>query len=158
MTLIILLFLIGVILLAVEVIVPGGILGVAGAILMVVGCALAFKDYGTSGGLIAIAAAVALAGIAVFIEFYILPKTTIGKRAFLSTQITGSSSAFGDDAKSLVGKPAEAVTMLSPTGYVRINGKRYEAFCQSGQVPAGSPLKVVGTDNFRIIVSLTNTN
>ena len=39
-----------------------------------------------------------------------------------------------------------------------IDGKRYEAFCQSGQVPAGAELEVIGADNFRLIVSETNTN
>ena len=48
--------------------------------------------------------------------------------------------------------------MLSPSGYIRVEGKRYEAFCQSGQAPAGTPLEVVGADNFRLIVSPTNTN
>jgi membrane-bound ClpP family serine protease len=43
--------------------------------------------------------------------------------------------------------------MLSPSGYVLIDGQRFEAFCQAGQIPAGSPLEVVGSDNFRLIVS-----
>lgn len=158
MTLIILLFTLGILFIAVEVIVPGGILGAAGAAMLFAGCFFSFKEYGTTGGLIAIAAAVVFAALAIFIEFRILPKTKIGKRAFLTSQITGVSAAFGEEAKSLVGKSAEALTMLSPTGYIRINGKRYEAFCQSGQVPIGSPLTVIGADNFRLIVSLTKTN
>jgi membrane-bound ClpP family serine protease len=45
--------------------------------------------------------------------------------------------------------------MLSPSGYVRVDGRRYEAFCQSGQAPAGSALEIIGADNFRLIVTLT---
>ena len=48
--------------------------------------------------------------------------------------------------------------MLSPSGYIMIDGKRYEAFCQSGQVPAGAALEVIGADNFRLIVSETKNN
>jgi membrane-bound ClpP family serine protease len=158
MTLIVLLFALGILLDAVEVIVPGGILGTAGAVMLFAGCALAFKEYGNAGGLIAIAIALTLAGLTIFIEFRVLPKTRIGKRAFLSSQITGVSAAFGDEARELVGKSAEALTMLSPTGYISIDGKRYEAFCQSGQVEAGIPLTVIGADNFRLIVSPTKTN
>ncbi len=158
MTLIILLFALGIVLVAVEVIVPGGILGAIGALMMFGGCILSFVEYGTAGGLIASVTAVALALLALFIEFRILPKTAIGRRAFLTKEVTGVSAAFGKEAQDLIGRPAEALTMLSPSGYIRVDGKRYEAFCQSGQAPAGTPLEVIGADNFRLIVSPSKPN
>jgi len=158
MTSIILLFALGIVLLVVEVIVPGGILGAIGGLMMFGGCVMAFIEFGSMGGILASVIALVLTVIAFYIEFRILPRTAIGKRAFLTKEITGVSAAFSDDARELIGKSAEAVTMLSPSGYIRIDGKRYEAFCQSGQVPAGAPLKVIGADNFRLIVSQTNTN
>lgn len=153
MTLIILLFAVGILLIAAEVIVPGGILGILGGLSMAGGSLLAFLEFGTRGGLIAFATAVVLGALALFIEFRILPKTKIGKRAFLTEQVTGVAAAFGDDALALVGKSAEALTLLSPSGYVRIDGRRYEAFCQSGQAPVGAALEVIGADNFRLIVT-----
>ena len=153
MTLVILLFAVGILLLAVEVIVPGGILGSIGGLMMFGGCVAAFIEFGTSGGLVAVAVAVALTALALFLEFRVLPRTRLGRRAFLTSQVTGVSAAFGQDARKLIGKSAEALTMLSPSGYIRIDGQRYEAFCQSGQVPAGAMLEVVGADNFRLIVS-----
>lgn len=158
MTLIILLFSVGIVLLAVEVIVPGAILGSIGGLMMFGGCVLSFIEYGTGGGLIAVMVALFLTFLTLYIEFRILPKTAAGKRAFLKSEVTGVSAAFGKEARDLIGKSAEALTMLSPTGYIRVDGKRYEAFCQSGQAPAGSPLEVIGADNFRLIVSLTKTN
>jgi membrane-bound ClpP family serine protease len=157
MTLIVLLFLIGVIFIAVEVIIPGGILGAIGGLLMFAGCAVAFSTYGTWGGALALTAALLLGALALFFEFRILPKTAIGRRAFLTTEVTGVSAALGKEALDLVGHPAEALTMLSPSGYVRVNGERYEAFSQSGQIPAGAMLDIVGADNFRLIVSLRKT-
>jgi membrane-bound serine protease (ClpP class) len=158
MTLIILLFAIGILLIAVEVIVPGGILGLMGALMMFGGCVKAFLDYGIAGGMIASMAALVMGGLAIFLEFRVLPKTKVGKRAFLTREITAVSAAFGKEALDLVGKSAEALTMLSPSGYVRVDGRRYEAFCQSGQVPAGSALEIIGADNFRLIVALTKNN
>jgi membrane-bound ClpP family serine protease len=158
MTLIILLFVIGILLIAVEVIVPGGILGSMGALTMFGGCVMAFLEYGTAGGILAFIAALVIGGLAIFLEFRILPKTKLGKRAFLTHEITAVSAAFGKEALELVGKSAEALTMLSPSGYIRVDGRRYEAFCQSGQVPAGSALEIIGADNFRLIVALTKTN
>jgi membrane-bound ClpP family serine protease len=158
MTLIVLLFLVGVVFIAVEVIIPGGILGAIGGLLMFAGSVVAFSTYGTWGGVAALAAGFLLGGLALFFEFRILPKTAIGRRAFLTTEVTGVSAALGKEALDLVGHSAEALTMLSPSGYVRVNGERYEAFSQSGQVPAGTMLDIVGADNFRLIVSLRKTN
>jgi membrane-bound ClpP family serine protease len=157
MTLIVLLFAIGILFIAAEVIVPGGILGTAGALLMFGGCVAAFIDYGTGGGMLALLAAVAVAGLALFFEFRILPKTKLGRRAFLTAEITAAAPALGEEARELIGQSAEALTMLSPSGYVRVGGQRYEAFCQSGQAPAGAALKIIGADNFRLIVTLTQT-
>ena len=155
MTLIILLFSLGILFIAVEVIVPGAILGSIGALLMFGGCIMAFIDYGTAGGMLAVLTAIIVAGLALFIEFHYLPKTKFGKRAFLTREITAVSAAVGPEARELIGKSATALTLLSPSGYILVAGLRYEAFCQSGQAPLGSALDIIGADNFRLIVTLT---
>ncbi len=153
MSLIILLFAIGILCIAAEVLVPGGILGGAGLLLMFGGCVLAFTRYDVGGGMIALGAALVVTLIALTLEFKVLPKTKLGRRAFLEKQISGSSSIYGAEEHDLIGKSAEALTKLTPSGYIRIDGKRYEAFSQSGQIEAGTPLEVVGSDNFRLIVT-----
>ena len=157
MSLIILLFIIGILLLLAEVLVPGGVIGTVGGIFMFIGCVLAFNDYGVAGGLVTVTAAMFLAGLAFYLEFRVLPRTRLGRRAFLTTEMKGVSAAFGPEAKNLVGQSAAALTMLSPSGYVLVAGRRYEAFCQSGQAPVGAALEVIGADSFRLIVSQTPT-
>lgn len=153
MTLIVLLFAVGITLIAAEVIVPGAILGIIGALMMAGATVISFYQHGTQGGFIALTIALCIGCFALFLEFYLLPRTKIGKRAFLTEQVDGVAAALGDEARSLIGKSAEALTMLSPSGYVRIDGQRYEAFCQSGQAPAGAALEVIGADRFRLIVT-----
>lgn len=153
MSLIVLLFVIGILCILAEVIVPGGILGGIGALFMFGGCVVAFMRFDTAGGLAAVGVALLVTISALVLEFKLLPKTKLGRRAFLENEITGSSSMYGQDARDLIGKPAEALTRLSPSGYVRIDGNRYEAFSQSGQVDPGTELRVVGSDNFRLIVT-----
>ena len=155
MTLIILFYTLGILLLVAEVLVPGGVIGTVGGILMFIGCVIAFVQYGSGGGLLALLAGIVLAGVAFYLEFRILPKTRIGRQAFLTKEMTGVSAAFGHEARNLIGKSAEALTMLSPSGYVRVDGRRYEAFCQSGQAPVGSALEVIDADSFRLIVIQT---
>ena len=153
MSLLLLLFTLGILLIAAEVIVPGGILGSIGGLLMFGGCFVAFIHYGSLGGMLAVLTAILIGGLTIYIEIRLLPKTKWGKRAFLNAEVTAVSAAYGPEANELIGKLAEAMTLLSPSGYILVDGKRYEAFCQSGQAPAGSALEVIGADNFRLIVT-----
>ena len=82
MTILILLFAVGILLIAAEVIVPGGVLGSLGALLMFGGCVVAFNTFGNAGGLIAVLAALTLGGLAIYFEFWYLPRTKWGKRAW----------------------------------------------------------------------------
>lgn len=158
MTLILLLFSIGIVLLAVEVIVPGGILGSVGGLMMFGGCVLSFIEFGAGGGLLAVAVALVVTGVFFYVVFSIIPKTSFGRKAFLDNEITAVTGSYGSEAQDLVGKSGRALTMLSPSGYILIDGTRYDAFCQSGQVPAGAMLEVIGADNFRLIVSESQPN
>ncbi|MBL9205741.1 MAG: serine protease [Opitutaceae bacterium] len=146
------LFALGILLLALEVFVPGMVLGVIGGLALLGGVVVAFQSYGARGGLGAFAAALALVGAVLVIEFVVLPRTSFGRRMFLKTDVAGTSQPPLADA-SVVGKPAKALTALVPSGYVSIEGKRYDAFSQSGHVHPGETLRVVGLDNFRVIVT-----
>lgn len=152
MTAILMLFIIGLLLLAFEVIVPGGILGVIGGLAMLGGCGIAFNEYGTNGGALAVVVAVVLAGVMLYLEFAVLPKTAMGQRMFLKSKVTGTTAkARTEDLTGVTGK---TVTTLAPSGYVMIEGKRHEAFSRSGYLAAGATVKVIGMDNFRLIVTL----
>ncbi len=152
MSLIIILFSIGILLLAIEVLVPGGILGSIGGLMLFVGCVLAFINLGLTEGLIALLVAFVAAAIVFYVQFKILPKTPMGKKFFLDEEVDGAAVALGDQARDLIGKTAEAVTVLAPSGYVSIDGKRFEAFSESGHITPGTVLDVVGANHFQIIV------
>lgn len=158
MTFILVFFALGLVLLAAEILVPGGILGAIGGLMLLAASVLSFFEFGAAGGALALFASVLLSGLTVCLELFLLRKTPLGKNAFLETQITATSSQFQQQAQPLIGKSGESLTMLSPSGYVQVEGHSYEAFCQTGQIPAGTPLTVVGADTFRLIVSpTTNT-
>jgi len=153
MNAILLLFLVGVVLLAGEIFTPGLVLGVLGALAMIAGCALAFSQFGQAMGAVATFAAVALLGLTLYLEMVWLPKTRFGKKLVVHSTVHATSQPMPADAAVVMGKTAEAVTTLAPSGYVSVEGRRYEAFCQSGHAAKGAALRVVGLDNFRLIVS-----
>jgi membrane-bound serine protease (ClpP class) len=152
MSTIVALFIVGAVLLAAEVFVPGAILGIFAALALLAGVVLSFLDYGSQGGWIAIAAALALAGLTLWFEFKILPKTALGRRLFLKAEIAGTSQPPLAETGTVVGQDGVADTTLAPTGYVTVAGKRYEAYSRSGLIAKGETLRVVGLDNFRLIV------
>lgn len=153
MNAIILLFVVGLILLGFEVFIPGGILGVFGGLALLAGVVLAFMEYGQSGGWSAFAVASVLSGGLFYFEFRILPRTRMGRKLFLHSEVAGTSQPPVAEAAGVLDKTGEALTPLSPSGYVLIDGQRYEAFCRSGFVDKGATVRVVGLDNFRLIVS-----
>ena len=133
MNIVILLFLLGVLLLAGEVFMLGAVLGILGALCMAAGCVISFLQLGSSGGLVATAVALILLGLTLYLELIWLPKTKFGKKLIVQSTI--------------------AVTPLVPSGYVLVEGHRYEAFSPAGHVDKGQLLRVSGLDNFRLIVT-----
>jgi membrane-bound ClpP family serine protease len=156
MSAIVILFALGVILLAVEVVVPGAVLGIIGGILMLVGVIMSFDQFGFEGGGVATAAAITLVAIALYLEFVLLPKSRLARTFSMAATVDARSQPALAD-RAIIGKRVIAVTPLTPSGVVELDGRRYEAFARSGHVEAGAQLDIVDLDNFRLIVSQPST-
>lgn len=152
MSALVMLFIVGAMLLAAEVLVPGGILGIAAGLALLAGVVLAFVEHGSTGGWTAVAAALGLVAVTLWLEFWLLPKTALGRRLFLDAEITEASQPPVAERDVVVGQIGVADTALAPTGYVSVAGKRYEAYSRSGYIAKGEALRVVELDNFRLIV------
>lgn len=152
MNAIILLFVVGAMLLAAEIFLPGAVAGIIGGIALAVGSLLSFREFGFGGGMLASMGALVLVGLMLYLELVVLPKTSFGKRLVVQSTVSATSQP-APAAPDIVGRAAVALTTLAPSGYVEVDGRRYEAFCRSGHVPKGTELRVVGVDNFRITVS-----
>ncbi len=155
MTAIIILFLAGILLLALEVFAPGAVLGILGAIAILAGTGVAFGVYGVNGGLIALTAGAALLGVMLYIEFVWLPKSRLAKAFSMTTTVEGTSQGPVATLEEVLDQQAETATPLSPSGYVSLKGRRYEAFSQSGYLAKGVAVRVTGLDNFRLLVTKT---
>lgn len=150
---VLLLFAVGLVLLAFEVIVPGAILGVIAGALLIGGVAVAFVEHGPEGGLLAMIAAVFAVGAVLYFELRILPRTRLGKRMFLEKAIDGASQPpIAAKTADVVGRDAVAITALGPTGVVEVGGRRYEARCESGFATEGSRLRVTRVETFQLVV------
>jgi membrane-bound serine protease (ClpP class) len=153
MNIVVLLFLLGLVFLFFEVFTPGPIFGILGALTLVSGVAVASVNHGAQSGLLAGLAAVAAVGGTLYAELAWLPRTRFAQKFAVRATSGATIDQLHVDAAAVVGKPAEALTTLAPSGYVSVEGKRYEAFCENGHAPSGTPLRVTGLDNFRLIVT-----
>jgi membrane-bound ClpP family serine protease len=156
MTAIVLLFITGALLLAAEVMLPGAIAGIIGGAALLFGSVLAFMEYGATVGSVATLAALLLLGLMLYLELIWLPRTKVG-RAMVVQATIDSQSQPPPASNEVIGQPATALTTLAPSGFVSVAGRRYEAFCRTGHAVRGAELKVIGLDNFRLIVSENKT-
>ncbi len=153
MSTILLLFILGIVMLALDLFMPGIVLSVFGTLAMLAGTALAFSLHGVAGGLLAFAIGAALLSLALYIEYGLLPKTKFGRKFFLHAEVHGTSSAKSSDLAELAGREAVALTPLMPSGQVEVDGRRYEAQSLDGHVARGARLKVTGAQNFSLTVT-----
>ena len=140
------------VLLLLEAVVPGGILGVLGFICLAAAGWVAAEDHGfLIGGMVFVSGTIV--GIAlIFAELHWLSKSRAGNVFFLGKEVSGKSNP-AIATEDIIGKSGEASTPLNPSGYARIEGKEYEAFSQDGYLRKGTGIKVTGMDNFRLLVS-----
>lgn len=151
MSTIITLLLVALLLFFFEIVVPGGILALIGACLILAACVVAFNIYGAMAALVTFVGSLVVSLLLLYIEFKILPKTKYGKRLFLlrAQKATSLKPQAGED---IIGQSGETITTMAPTGTVLIDGEKYEAFSQSGLLEKGMPVVVVKQDSFRLIV------
>jgi membrane-bound serine protease (ClpP class) len=134
-----------------EVILPGGILGGLGALCILVATWFGFDTYGLLGGVGVLLGALLAVGILVFVEFKLLARTPLGQCFFLKTAVDGHTRA-APAADSIIGKQGAAVTRLSPSGMVEIDGQQFEAYSQDGYIERGHKVAVVSKDNFKLTI------
>lgn len=83
---------------------------------------------------------------------WVWDKMIVGAAIGGSAQIAGLAPEVAQAAANLLGQRGVAVTMLRPSGQIEINGRRYEAIVQIGGIDAGDPVIVRGRTNFALLV------
>lgn len=158
----IVIFILGVILLLVEIfVIPGfGIIGVVGIILMVTGLFLGlisdFKmiDYSILSVAITQLAAVFVATATfVFLLSKMLPKSSIWNKLILQENISSRSGYAAKPAfEHLVGAEGIALTTLRPAGTAMINGKRIDVVTEGDYINHDSEIVVKAVEGSKVVV------
>jgi membrane-bound serine protease (ClpP class) len=156
-----LLFLVGVILVVIEIFfIPGfGVPGVLGLICVISALVLSLVgmpiDVSFETGILADAMTRVLlsllgAFVLALIAMRMLSRTEFGRALVLQTAEAGWLSA--PPASDLVGQTGEALTDLRPAGKVIIEGTRYEASSEREFIAAGTRVRVIGKEGPALVV------
>ena len=146
---------VGIILLIVEMFMPGfGIPGISGILLLVAAIVLTWRDYGPLAGLGVTVVVIALAGISLSIS---LKSAATGRISRSSLILKGSSSKeegyrASVDKKDYIGKTGVALTVLRPSGLADFGGERVNVVSQGEFIRQNAKVKVIEVEGTRIVV------
>lgn len=150
---VIILFLVGLILLFVEIfILPGfGVAGGLGVVSMFTGIFLAFGNVQTA--LFSILVAVSASLLLIILTWNRLTKSGAWRRLVLTHREDKELGYKGPKTYvDLVGKEGTTLTPLRPAGTALVEGERYDVVSEGGYVTSGKQIKVVKIEGTRIIV------
>ena len=150
LSLIITLFVVGFLLLASEVFLPGMIVGTVGLICLIASVVVVFNEYGTSTGLLAavLVGGLTISGFVIWLNIF--PHTFVGRRIMLFTR--QAAGGFAAENQTLLGATGEALTPLRPSGTARIAGKRVDVTAVGDFLEQGASVVVVAADGMRVAV------
>ena len=140
-----------------EFVLPGGILGAIGAILMVTSCVMGMINFPQYAVFILIAESIGALGT-IGIGMYLLANTSAGGLLTLRESLSneeGWESSHTD--AGLVGKVGIVKSALRPAGIVEIDDRRYDVTSDGIIVDAGEQVKVVKVSGNYIVVEPAET-
>ncbi len=142
---------IGLMLLAIEVFVPGGILGAFGGIALLVAVLAGFSAFGLHGGMIAALLMVIFGGLFFGLWIRLFPHTPMGRGLTLNKD-GHTFKAASADAAIVVNLEGVAHTDLRPAGLALLDGQRTDVVSESGYIAVGAAIKVIRIEGNRIVV------
>lgn len=149
LVLIVVCVLLGILLVALETLFVGGIMGILGSGFLIYAFWLTTDLYGWLTGL----GVLCLTTVFIItLLFFIITKTRLKNKIVSHTAINATSS---QRVPSLVGKTGITLTELCPSGKVEIEGKIYDAFSQKGFIAKDTPVIVESENTFQLFVKKT---
>ena len=147
LTTVILIIVAGLILLLLELIVPGGIVGTIGGITAIIGIVLMYNHYGNLYGTIALLVSLIVCAVGLF--FFFRDKTW--KRVALNDSIDVKLNKEDTDYLK-IGMQGETITKCLPSGKARFDDKIVEVHSLSEVIDPNTPVEIIKIEGNKIIV------
>ena len=150
-TLYITLLLAGFMLIGMEIFIPGGILGIIGAVAWLVAAGVGMSKFESPWNMLS-AFVLLLMGVLTFVVWIkYFPKSRVGKSLSLDASTKDYKSHSEVDEYS-VGTVGEALSTLRPSGIAHFEGKRVDVVADGEWIEAGQAVKISSTADGHISV------
>lgn len=141
----------GLVLLAVEIFSPGGVVGAFGAAAIAGAMVTGFFAFGLQGGFFSAMAILIFGSIFLIAWMKLFPKTGLGTKLSHTTDGRDFKSSPAD-WQALAGKEGVAQSDLRPGGLALIDGQRVDVVSEAGYITKGARIQVSAVEGYRIIV------
>lgn len=149
---VVLIFLAACALILTEFVLPGGVLGLLGAVLLVGGCAWGMVSLPHYAVFILVGEALG-ATLTVMLGMFLIAKTSAGKALRLETVMSPEAGyVHMETDTSLIGKTGIAATPLRPAGIIEVDGRRLDVTADGAFVARGESVRVIAVSGSYITV------
>jgi membrane-bound serine protease (ClpP class) len=144
---------VGVLSIFLEFYTPGGLFAVIGVLFLLSALVVFLGTNPTAIGVVSFVALM-IASLTVVIWWALrrIRRSATRNTFYLNEDQEGFISTTFD--RSLIGKQGMTVSDLGPSGFVLIEGKRYQASCRNAYIDKGTPIIVVGGEGGCLIVKV----
>lgn len=145
---------VGVVLLLVEVFMPGfGIPGISGCALLGAGIIMTWIQFGAKVGLGVTVIVLALLAILISVAMRSVAKGKLGKSEFvLNGDMSEEKEETGNDMLSLVGEVGEVMTVLRPVGVAEFECGRLNVMTEGEYIERGAKVIITRVDGTNVFV------
>ncbi|GMU92285.1 MAG: hypothetical protein AMXMBFR4_13430 [Candidatus Hydrogenedentota bacterium] len=145
-------FMVGLLLVLVEFILPGLVCGIIGGAMIVASCVLALYSHPEHALVIILGEGLAVI-LSLIFGFYVLPRSPLGKAMLLEETLDRDAGWVSDPSDaSLIGAMGEVFTPLRPAGTITVRGRRISAVSSGDFVEEGCAVRVVEVHGNRVVV------
>ena len=146
--LILVLYIGGIAAIAMEMFVPGGIIGTAGFLAVCGSIVYAYADGHGTLGTVLVVLTIALAPL-----FFVIWKSVLGR--FFASHVSEAGYSSSSLSDELEGKEGVATSHLRPSGTAVIEGKRYAVVTRGEMLEKGARIEVLEVSGNRVMVRQT---
>lgn len=146
----------GLFLIAAEIFIPGGILGVLGSFFLFAAIVLSFSAFDTQTALLVSIGTIVLSGIIIGLAMKLFPKSRMGKGLILEKDASRFKSA-DQTLDHLLDKKGITETPLSPAGIATIDNERVDVISESSWIDDGTPIHVIHIEGNVVTVREADT-
>lgn len=140
----------GLLLVVVEMFIPGMIVGASGALALVAAIVLSYLNYGARVGTTMVIAT-GFVSIALFLWWMgYFPRSYFGRKITLAAHSAGAVT--GSNLPVLVGSEGKALTMLRPSGVALIERRRVDVVSEGPAIEAEQPVRVLRVEGTKVVV------